>query len=500
MSVHEIRSNPSCKSLSWPTDDLGLFDEGFTPEFKGEFLGPVLPIVEDLARAISVPVDYVAHALIGVAASLLSGRVCVRPFPTSDWRERPILWFALVGHPSTRKSPALDSVVKPLTLLQHQISEKLAKQRRAVSKLGGSNATSADPGCMPSPDPEASKGQRERSDMRERRLFVQDATMESICDVAADNPEGLLIIRDELSGWLNTRDRYHPGSAPFYMEGYQGNSFTVDRRSREDTLFIPSLCLSILGTIQPDLVDPIFAGPQDGCAARMLFIWPQPRTFELPDKYTDHSKTLFDIYRTLNSIRFDREAPFPFAPREIPLTADAAQHFAAWLLEHERDSAQTGGHYGAFMGKAAGMVLRVALTAEFVKAALGSNTRLSAVTLETTQQVIRWMDDYMKPMMLKVLGDAAVDRDVLNAQALLRYVSIGLFGSFNKRAFMRAPHKKHFPDIRSSRDMDRALYILEDHGWIRPIVSDGPGRKRSDFEVNRKVRTLRDKLLGFAGV
>lgn len=496
MSVHELRNKALGKGLSWPTDDLGLISDNMTPDFSGDFLGPALPIVEDLASANCVPVDYVAHALLAIAGSLLSGRICIRPFPTVDWRERPILWVALVGHPSTRKTAALYAVFKPLTLLQSEIDEKLAGQKTAASEPQGSDAKSdAQDGSLRKTS-EASETPAKKAHPRDRRLFVQDATMEAVCDVAADNPEGLLIVRDELSGFLETRDRYHSGSAPFFIEGYQGGVFTVDRRSREEKLIIPSLSLSVLGTIQPDLVDPIFAGPKDGCAARMLFIWPEPRRFEVPTDYTDHSATLLQIYRKLNRVIFDRNALGPFGPREIVLTREAAERFASWNTDHEQQIEETGGHYGAFMGKAAGMVLRVALISEFLKASIVHKNSPNEVSLQTLDRVIDWMESYMKPMMVKVLGDAAVDRNTLNARAVLRYVSIELIGNFNKREFMRAPHKKHFPDIRSAKDMDRALSILEDHGWIRPILSDGPGRRRSDFDVNRRVRALRDELLG----
>ena len=39
------------------------------------------------------------------------------------------------------------------------------------------------------------------------RLITQDATMEKLHEILHDSPAGILVIRDELSGWLATLDK-----------------------------------------------------------------------------------------------------------------------------------------------------------------------------------------------------------------------------------------------------------------------------------------------------
>src|SRR5690606_31969039 len=65
-------------------------------------------------------------------------------------------------------------------------------------------------------------------------------------------PNGIMIIRDELAGWLSSLQKFgREGDREFYLESWNGyGSYTVDRVGR-GTIHIPSLCLSIFGGIQP---------------------------------------------------------------------------------------------------------------------------------------------------------------------------------------------------------------------------------------------------------
>ena len=66
------------------------------------------------------------------------------------------------------------------------------------------------------------------------------------------NPNGLLLFRDELSGFLHTMDRPgHENDRAFYCEAWNGaGAYTYDRIGR-GTLHIRAACLSVLGGIQP---------------------------------------------------------------------------------------------------------------------------------------------------------------------------------------------------------------------------------------------------------
>ena len=96
----------------------------------------------------------------------------------------------------------------------------------------------------------------------------------------------------------------------------------------------------------------------------------------------------------------------------------------------------------------------------------------------------------MKPMTLKVLGGASIDRNMLNARALLRYLASIRIDGFNKRGLMRQRKTSDFPEMRETKDFDAALDILVELGWLRKAHSNGAGRARSDYLVNPQIGAL----------
>jgi putative DNA primase/helicase len=87
----------------------------------------------------------------------------------------------------------------------------------------------------------------------ERRYWVADSTPEKLGDLLKENPNGLAVIYDELAGWLAEMEKPgHEGARAFYLTAWEGKSdHYVDRVGR-GTNYIPAVCLSVMGGIQPD--------------------------------------------------------------------------------------------------------------------------------------------------------------------------------------------------------------------------------------------------------
>src|SRR4029453_7681695 len=75
------------------------------------------------------------------------------------------------------------------------------------------------------------------------RYIVNDPTVEKLGELLNENPNGLLLFRDELTGWLRMLDRDgHESDRSFYLEAWNGtNSYTYDRIGR-GTLPIKAAC------------------------------------------------------------------------------------------------------------------------------------------------------------------------------------------------------------------------------------------------------------------
>lgn len=176
-------------------DPFGQFD---APELPN---GVVPAVIEAFADRVStvMGVDPAgpAMAALTVCAAALPEHVCVRVKVHEDWFESARLWVALIGSPSTKKSPVMRRAMAPL--------KRLESTRMAVWF--------------------AEKDEWEKLDKDERgelspcpQSILNDITIEACGQVMADNHQGLLLERDELSGWFGQMDRYQSGNRGASMD------------------------------------------------------------------------------------------------------------------------------------------------------------------------------------------------------------------------------------------------------------------------------------------
>ena len=151
------------------------------------------------------------------------------------------------------------------------------------------------------------------SEPTERRYIINDSTVEKVGELLNQNPRGLLLFRDELTGWLRSLDREgREGDRAFYLEAWAGTEdFTYDRIGR-GTLHIKRVTLSILGSIQPGplasylrytLAD---GHGDDGLLQRsQLMVYPDvSANWRNIDRFPDtaHKNRAFEIFKQLDAI------------------------------------------------------------------------------------------------------------------------------------------------------------------------------------------------------
>jgi hypothetical protein len=198
---------------TWGEPDRGLVDTARAepPALPLEIFGGFWSAWSaDAARVKSAPADFVALALLSTVGGLIAlhRRAC----PTPDWAEPTILWAALVGDPSSGKSPALDAVSDLSRTLEEELNEDYPERRRewktrkkeAELKLAEWEKSVAAAVKQDVPPPLMSADCEEPERVNQRRLRTSDATPEKLVRLAAANPYGLVMHRDELAGWTAT--------------------------------------------------------------------------------------------------------------------------------------------------------------------------------------------------------------------------------------------------------------------------------------------------------
>ena len=484
----------------WSVPDMTVINAGRRDPvaMPSEIFGPAWPNLRAIAEGTSTPVDYPGLAYLVCCASLIGGKRRVRPYSTSPWAEPCILWGAVVGDPSARKSPALDAVTDRLRAIEQDHAEAYKDDLRRYredaerAKLSRNNwekqvekAVKEGASTPRMPDDAV-----EPEEPHRRRTLVGDATPEAVAAILSGNPMGTLHFRDELAGWLTSFDRYSPGGREFWLESYGGRGFTVDRKGAKQPITIPFNGVSVLGGIQPaKLASALLSSPDDGLVARFLWAWPNKVPFSRP-RAVANINDLESIYRRLEGLEWGRDSEGRQCAIVLPLSATAADIFERWQEDNAAVDDEAGDLFKSFVGKMDGTVLRLALVCELAGWACRGGAEPVEVSEDSLIAAATWVDDYAKPMAERVYGDAALPVVERHAATLARYIRKAKLGQVNKRDLRRSPHKSNLAGIRDADALEAALRFLVDAGWLLKNPSrdgGGHGRQSEDYLVNPAV-------------
>ena len=292
------------RDLPWLEPDMSVVDGGrrAAPALPIRVFGAWVQWIEAHAEGRSAPVDYVALGLLASASTLIGNSRWVSPW--SEWKEPPSLWIALVGNPSSGKSPALDASIDLLRKLEAEMADDFSSVVRQYQRDKEEAKVLKE--AWQSEVKDAVKSKKPPPNMPERaedpippsrpRLYVSDTTVEALGKLLAAHPRGLLFQRDELAGWLGSFDRYggFGSDRAFWVEAYGGRSFVIDRVKHDnDPIRIPNLSIAVIGGIQPDRLSTLLMkGDDDGLASRFMMSWPQPRKPVRPSLVADDGAAL----------------------------------------------------------------------------------------------------------------------------------------------------------------------------------------------------------------
>lgn len=246
------------------------------------------------------PAFIAVPALVSIGAAIGNSRLCS---VKETWQEPSVFWAAIVADSSSLKSPSMDLAVAPLWAIQKEMSleyeenlrywkrstEEFNDRRFKKRKEGEDNIGIGSAPEKPNPG----------------KLLVNDITIERLAQVLHQNPQGVCLCRDELAGWFASFGRYGDGKGPgadlpIWLEIFRAKSILIDRKSGDPpTLFIPRAACSVVGTIQPRILQRILSDDffDSGLASRLLLCMP-PRKAKVwtEDVVPQH---LYDSYNNI---------------------------------------------------------------------------------------------------------------------------------------------------------------------------------------------------------
>ena len=462
------------------------------PALPLEAFGALAPWIREQAKAKSAPVDYVAAGLLAALTAMIGStrRVNVE----GSWSEPAIMWLAVVGAPSTNKSPALDAAFTPL----HQIEQRMATEygellrayeanklaaveRREVWEAEVKAATEAKAPLPPIPVDAQTPLKPTRP-----RVRINNATTQKLMEELARHDRGFLLFRDELAGWLGDFDRFggNGGDRAQYIEMFGGRSSSIDRVKLEDTLRIKFMHVSVVGGIQPDRLDSLLLNTDDdGLTARFLFLWPSPAPLE---RYTatPDDRIVERAFERLRTLMWDASG----APVSLSFSKEAADAMWDWRKAHSEACRDLTGFHASSMGKMPGYVARLALVLEHAQWAV-SNEAFPPTTVSAgaVRSAVALTDAYFKPMQVRVLGEAALGQAERGAAVLAREIVSRRVDELNVRQVKR---EWRLPGLQEGT-VDAAVLELVEAGWLKGDEGPRkPGRPGKTYMVDPRVHEL----------
>ena len=444
------------------------------------------------AEGAGAPVDYVAGALLAVAAAAVGA--AVRVVAWRGWPEPIALWIALLGSSGQSKSPAIDPFSEVLSRVErvwrreYDAATVEWDQRLAVAKVEHQAWERAAQASLRSGERPPAPPAEPTDEPRCRRLRVSDTTPEALARVLEHNPHGVLVKRDELAAWLGSFGRYtgaSGGERALWIELYGARDYVADRVS--GSVYVPRAVVSILGTTQPERLESMLLSDcDDGLAARFLWCWPSPMEPKRPHRFVDLD-ALERALLWLRSFEFLPDERGDLSPTEIPLTDDAADLLQAWRCSHYAASHGAQGFLASALNKGPGVVLRLAGLLALLDVAGTTSPSPTGVSREVLARAIRLWDSYFVPMAVLVYGDAAVPESDRDATTLAGWIERNRPETINARKLRRSVR---LPGLTESARVNSAIGVLVDAGWLAPAgkrAGGTSGRTTSDYMVRPEV-------------
>ena len=436
------------------------------PRFPTNALGEASDYVLKAARGAGAPPDYVAAMLLSATGALV-GKICSVSI-SSDWVEPVSVWCAIIGPPSSGKTPASKPIRRALGEIEACWGD--AHSHRIEAEIAAAKKAGAEP--------------EEIDQLKEKlklppRLITNDSTLEALAGVEQCAERGLLIYRDELSGLIRGLERYNAGvDRACYLEAYDQGSFTFDR-VKAGRVKIDNHCFSVFGGLQPDRFRTLLSqsGDDDGFAARLLLFWPKPtRPTTIPDG-ANHEP----LHRALD--RLDRLPELSGGcGLELQLTEEAFSLFDRWYGTNHAGRHGTEGKMGSAFGKLPGVVARLSGILHLMDWAFDTSPTSSIgvrISEGTVKRAIQLVETYFVPQVKRAYDNVDLPPEERLAYGILHYCARHQLAFFNCRTARREWGLSGASQKGSARLFEAAAALLEAAGWVQRGAGNG-----KDYEVN----------------
>ena len=441
----------------------------------------IKPFVESVAKTTQVHPDMPSVVMLSVLSACAQGKAKIKITP--EWSEELNLYATVIAEPGERKSAVFSTLTAPINeyVLNYNAthSDEIEAYRNKLRKLEAkkSSLISSDDDC----EKETADIQRKISEMlknpkSELRLLAVDCTAEAIACVMHANREKIAILSDE-GVFEIMAGLYSNGKANIniYLNAYDGQAVSIDRKSSGNiSLTRPLITFGIC--CQPSVIEDFIADRRfigKGLAQRFLYSQPPSLCGKRQLCNTPISDEIRNNYYSV----INHLLSLPESTNCIALTPEAFNLFNNFFDEIEKTLNSLGRYDNnrTFLSKLLGKTARICGIFH-----LCDNEVSTPVSAETMSNAIA-VSRYFKAQNELIFG-------VSEELAIAEYVLDRIVATAKKTGekTYRARDLKRFCQKYKAKQLDEALFILQEHNYIHFSTDNSlkPDRQHGTYELN----------------
>lgn len=495
MSMLALAASRATPSDTEPLDLFG--DQPFPVLDMNDFPPVIADYVKDQAAIVGMAPEMMAFGCLVTAAAATHDGIVIQPKPNERWTQRACLWLMVVAPPGNKKSTSISKPQAPLKSIQARMGQdydkNLAEYIKAdkLCKAREKAAIAAEAKGAVSGYSEPEKTPERPPDLR---VFINNATPESLGELLRDNPRGLLWSNDEMAIWFGLHDAYSKGAGgvarAIGLQAYDGGEYTFDRIGR-GRVRVPNLSYSLIGTTQPAKIKETVSGmSDDGLLQRMMVI-------EIPNQslYGDEERTENVSYRRNyeSAIETIWARKPPEGGQVVVQLSPGANRIRADFYTWATRVASTEGLPDMLRGhlsKWDALWARLALTFHSIGTATGGLwIGDHAVSERTAARVTKIMKTYLLPQALRFYTDTVSNSDPVYSMAQ----KVG--GMILSQGMLRITNRELQRGLngwRTAQEWQKTgvLTLLRESGWLIGADSRRTTGADSGWAVNPRVHVL----------
>ncbi|MBB6304031.1 DUF3987 domain-containing protein [Rhizobium leucaenae] len=340
--------------------------------------------IEEFARSqaeiMGVDPGGLAVAALAVCAAAIPDSITIKVKRYDDWQESARIWVALIGNPSAKKSPIINAASRPLRSIDDEMVRSYLDEKRKYDGLSKDEKAATYP-------------------PKQIRTRIEDVTIEATQEILRDSTQGVLLVRDELSGWFGSMEKYGTGKGAatdrsFWLQAFNGGGYSVNRVGR-GVVAIDNLSVSMLGGIQPEPIRKIAnEASDDGLLQRLFPIVLGPSSVGIDAPPSAAVGEYGGLVQRLHTL----QRPMLGGISEVPLKFDGAGQALRQELSEKHHEMQTSWEIinkklAAHIGKYDGLFARLCVVFHCIEAT--SSRPAPVIPFETTRRVAEFLHEFL---------------------------------------------------------------------------------------------------------